>query len=57
MSRNSPAPHAAACRWGTRGGKTQLETWSHSMTVGEPLPTVPLWLSEQIVVPLDLEQS
>jgi hypothetical protein len=57
MSRNPPATYAAACRWGPRGGKTRLETWSHAMTVGEPLPTVPLWLSEQIAVPLDLEKS
>jgi hypothetical protein len=57
MSRNPPAAYAAACRWGPRGGKTRLETWSHAMTVGQPLPTVPLWLSADIVVPLDLEAS
>jgi hypothetical protein len=57
MSQNPPATYAAACRWGPRAGKTRLETWSHVLSVGEPLPTVPLWLSADLVVPLDLEKS
>jgi hypothetical protein len=57
MSQSPPATYAAACRWGPRGGKTRLETWSHSMTIGDPLPTVPLWLSADLVVPLNLETS
>lgn len=53
----SPAIYAASCRWllGERRGK--LETWSHVLAVGQPLPTLPLWLSPILVVPLDLEQS
>jgi hypothetical protein len=27
------------------------------MTVGQPLPTLPLWLSADRVIPLDLERS
>ena len=52
-----PAIYAASCRWllGERRGK--LETWSHVLAVGQPLPTLPLWLSPVRVVPLDLEQS
>jgi Protein of unknown function (DUF4058) len=57
MSANPPATYAAACRWGPRGNKTRLETWSHAMPVGQSLPTVPLWLSADLVVPLDLEKS
>lgn len=57
MSKNPPATYAAACRWGKRGEKTRLEAWSHSMTIGEPLPNLPLWLSEDLVIPLDLEKS
>jgi hypothetical protein len=51
------ATYAASCRWvlGERRGK--LETWSHVLAVGRPLPTLPLWLSPKKVVPLDLEQS
>jgi hypothetical protein len=52
-----PATYAAACRWIKRGGKHILETWSHTLTIGLPLPTLPLWLAENLFVPLDLEAS
>jgi hypothetical protein len=54
-----PTPHlyAASCRWVRRGDKSYLETWSHVLTVGQWLPTIPLWLSPERAVPLDLEQS
>jgi hypothetical protein len=35
----------------------QLQTWSESLEVGRPLPTVPLWLQGELPVPLDLEAS
>jgi Protein of unknown function (DUF4058) len=57
MSVNPPATYAAACRWGKWGEKTRLEAWSHTMTDGEPLPTLPLWLTAELVIPLDLEKS
>jgi hypothetical protein len=34
-----------------------LEAWSKPLVVGEPLPLLPLWLSEELAVPLDLESS
>jgi hypothetical protein len=54
-----PPPHlyAASCRWTRQGKRTLLEAWSHVLTPGEPLPTLPLWLSRDLVVPLNLEQS
>jgi hypothetical protein len=52
-----PAVYAAACRWIERGGKHILETWSHTLTLGQPLPTLPLWLAENFHVPLELEAS
>jgi hypothetical protein len=54
----SPPPlYAASCRWTTRGDRAILETWSHELIVGQELPTLPLWLSRDLVVPLDLESS
>ncbi len=55
---SDPPPHiyATSCRW-LKSEKTILEGWWHILTVGQPLPTLPLWLSAAIVVPLDLEQS
>ncbi len=51
------AIYAAACRWIERGRKRILETWSHTLTLGQPLPTLPLWLTESVAVPLELEAS
>lgn len=52
-----PPLYAASCRWVRKEKRTLLEAWSHVLAVGQPLPTLPLWLSEELVVPLDLEQS
>jgi hypothetical protein len=34
-----------------------LEMWSEPLRVGGPLPVLPLWLSRDLAVPLDLEAS
>ncbi len=52
-----PHLYAASCRWRRNGKRTLLEAWSHVLAVGQPLPTLPLWLTEDLVVPLDLERS
>ena len=56
---SDPPPHlyAASCRWTRQSGRTLLEAWSHVLPLENPLPTLPLWLSRDIVVPLNLEQS
>lgn len=38
-------------------GTPRLEMWPVALGVGEPLPTLPLWLSYTLAVPLDLEAS
>ena len=47
--------YAAACR--TRPAKQgeALETWYHPLAVGQPLPTLPVWLTDRLAVPLELE--
>jgi hypothetical protein len=57
MSSEEPPIYAASCRWITRGTRARLEAWSHTLVVGQPLPTLPLWLREDLVLALDLEQS
>jgi hypothetical protein len=34
-----------------------LETWPQALTLGQPLPTLPLWLADNLVLPLELEES
>ncbi len=52
-----PPIYAASCRWVQGEKRAKLEAWSHSLAVGQPLPTLPLWLTPVRYVPLDLEQS
>lgn len=55
---DSPGPlYAASCRWIRKGEQPVLEAWSHELAIGQTLPTLPLWLSRDLVVPLDLESS
>ena len=57
MSNEEPPIYAASCRWVTKGMRARLEAWSHALVIGQPLPRLPLWLHEDLVVPLELEQS
>ena len=57
MSNEEPPTYAASCRWVTKGTRARLEAWLHTLVVGERLPTLPLWLREDLVIALDLEQS
>jgi hypothetical protein len=54
-----PPPHlcAVSCRWRLQDRRMLLKTWSHTLALGQPLPTLPLWLAEKLAVPLYLEQS
>jgi Protein of unknown function (DUF4058) len=49
--------YAATCRPQLVNSRLQLQLWSHRLSVGEPLPTLPLWLMDDVAVPLDLEAS
>jgi hypothetical protein len=40
-----------------RDEQGRLLAWPAALAVGEPLPTVPLWLGADLAVPLDLEAS
>lgn len=57
LGEEPPAIYAAACRWVERGRGHVLETWSHALTLGRPLPTLPLWLGDAAFVPLELEAT
>ena len=52
-----PSLYAVACR-GTKKDKTWLlEAWVQPLTLGQLLPTLPLWLADNLAVPLELEGS
>jgi hypothetical protein len=52
-----PRIYAATCRAVDETERTMLQAWSYALTLGQPLPTLPLWLSGELAVPLDLDES
>jgi hypothetical protein len=57
LSPEPPSIYAVACRWRRRAQQPFLETWTHPLALGEPLPTLPLWLASDLAIPLDLEST
>jgi hypothetical protein len=49
--------YATTCRMIKTDDNRMLESWTHRLLLGEPLPTLPLWLADQLSVPLELELS
>jgi hypothetical protein len=52
-----PPLYAVACRLARRGDARALETWAHALEIGRELPTLPLWVADDLAVPLELEPS
>jgi hypothetical protein len=57
LSGEPPPIYASSCRWQQRGPSHWLEAWNRTMEVGHALPVLPLWLSADRAIPLDLEAS
>ncbi|MGO9917001.1 MAG: DUF4058 family protein [Isosphaeraceae bacterium] len=57
LSAAPPPIYAVTCRKRQVGRQTKLDTWSYPLAVGQPLPSLPVWLSEILSVTLDLEAS
>jgi hypothetical protein len=49
--------YAVAYRAVTVRKSPRIEAWPETLTIGEPLPIMPLWLSLDLCVPLVLEES
>ena len=47
----------AAYRPVERDGRTALDIWNEPLAVGQPLPTLPLWLRGGLCLPVELEAS
>jgi hypothetical protein len=57
LGERPPGTYAVACRWNPRSASRRLEAWYHRLAPGAPLPCLPLWLSDELAIPLDLEAS
>ncbi|MSR58517.1 MAG: DUF4058 family protein [Planctomycetaceae bacterium] len=52
-----PSIYAVTCRCRKIGQVSKLESWAYPLAVGKPLPTLPVWLSDELSVSLELESS
>jgi hypothetical protein len=57
LSAPPPPMYAVTCRTVGRRPDRRFQGWFRPLAVGQPLPVVPLWLSDDHAVDLDLELS
>lgn len=57
LTPTAPPIYAVASREARKDDAWRLETWAHALALGQQLPTLPLWLADDLAVPLDLEAS
>jgi hypothetical protein len=50
-----PSIYAVTCRKRRAQRQTKLDAWFRPLTVGQPLPSLPVWLSDAFMVSLNLE--
>jgi hypothetical protein len=54
---DTAATYAVTCRGRKVGDQPRFESWAYPLVVGQALPTLPLWLRDDVAVSLDLESS
>jgi hypothetical protein len=54
---DKPGIYTASMRRVSGVWKAKLESWSNKLTIGSPLPQIPIWLSPDRVLTFDLEKS
>jgi len=52
-----PSIYAVTCRKRKSGIRTKVDNWFRPLVIGDPLPSLPVWLSETQTVLLELEAS
>lgn len=52
-----PELYATAYRRSERAGTSGVDVWLESLAVGQPLPTLPLWLPGGLCLAVELEAS
>jgi hypothetical protein len=52
-----PPMYAATLRMRYEDRRRMMDNWYHPLSIGQPLPTLPIWLKETWAISLDLETS
>ena len=45
------------CRGLKVADRSRFEVWAYPLVVGKSLPTLPIWIADDLFVPLELELS
>jgi hypothetical protein len=53
----APPMYAVTLRTRLANDRRLMDMWYHRLSLGEPLPTLPIWLKENWAISLDLESS
>jgi hypothetical protein len=56
-STEPPSIYAVSCRAIRKDRTWLLEAWEQPLILARPLPTLPLWLADNLAIPLELESS
>ena len=56
LGKEPPSLYAVTVRPIKQGRDWLLESWAQALTIGQSLPTMPLWPAENLAVPLHLEE-
>ncbi len=57
FSPDPPPIYTVTCRARTQDRRTKVAVWANHLAVGKELPALPIWLTEELSVILDLETS
>lgn len=57
LGHEPPPIYAVTIRTRYEGRRRLIDNWYHPLTMGQPLPTLPVWLKETWAISLDLESS
>jgi hypothetical protein len=57
LGQEPPPMYAATLRMRYEEHRRMMDIWYHPLQTGQPLPTLPIWLTETWAVSLDLESS
>jgi hypothetical protein len=52
-----PPMYAVTVRMRYEGRRRLMDNWYHPLAIGQPLPTLPIWLKETLAISLELESS
>ena len=57
LGEEPPPMYATTMRLREEGRRRMMDNWYHPLAIGQPLPTLPIWLKETKAISLDLESS